>query len=380
MFSEPLLSVKSVLLLVGVIHGCVLLGTLLFRKKRLQQQQRVLCFLLFVLIVIVLEHAYQYSALYRLWPEYLYTSSAFYFLIGPSFYFYLKSFAKPDWRLEKRDVFHLLPFLYFVYFMWPQYTYPRENMISFADAFFAGTIDVSSNYWTVLIAYKAHFIVYLVLSHRLVGDFISEYKRQLANAAVERVDQLFPILMYLNIYFFFSLASTFFINLNREFYLIADFINLLLLSGFLHLASYFSIRQYGELPRVEHVKYEKSKIDAADMAALKAQVETAMETDKLYLNQQLKLADFAASLSLSPHQLSQVLNDGFGLSFYDFVNSHRVTAAKRLLHAETHQHFSLNAIAEETGFNSYVSFYRVFKKHAGKTPSAWQKSTLQSLG
>jgi AraC-like DNA-binding protein len=373
MFSEPLISLKSLLLLAGVFNASIAGLYLLRKKDRHASRNWPLLFLMSILSIIVLEHAYQYSALYRRWPAFLYISSPFYFLIGPAFLFYLKSIvqAKNTWR--KHDLLHLLPFLFFIYYMFPQYVYPRDNMIAFTDGFFSGSVQVNANYLVVLIAYKIHFIIYLVWSHRFVGNFISDYKRQLANDAVEQVDQLYPILMYLNVYFSFSLVSTFFINADRTFYLGADFANLFLLSCFLHLAAYFTFRHKQTLPVIEPIKYERSKISDTNMAALKAQIETHMLEQKPYLNQQLKLADLAADLSIGAHQLSQVFNDGFGLSFYDYINGYRIAAAKRLLQAETHKHFSLTAIAEEVGFNSYVSFYRVFKKVTGKTPSELQK-------
>lgn len=61
-------------------------------------------------------------------------------------------------------------------------------------------------------------------------------------------------------------------------------------------------------------------------------------------------------------------NNGFGMNFNDFINSHRVEAVKSKLRAGAHQELTLTSIAYDCGFNSKTTFNRAFKKFTKKSP------------
>jgi AraC-like DNA-binding protein len=98
-----------------------------------------------------------------------------------------------------------------------------------------------------------------------------------------------------------------------------------------------------------------------------------MEDRALYKEPTLTVSDLAGALSVTPHNLSQVINTQFGKNFYDFVNTYRVEEAKRRLVNPKDTHLTILAIAEESGFNSKSSFNTFFRKHAGMTPSEYRK-------
>lgn len=98
-------------------------------------------------------------------------------------------------------------------------------------------------------------------------------------------------------------------------------------------------------------------------------LEQLMRAERPYLEPDLSLAELAGRLGTNPALLSRVINSGFGQNFNDFVNGYRVAEAERLLGEPRYQHYTLLAIALESGFNSKSTFNRVFKKLKGETPS-----------
>jgi YesN/AraC family two-component response regulator len=60
-----------------------------------------------------------------------------------------------------------------------------------------------------------------------------------------------------------------------------------------------------------------------------------------------------------------------GTNFFDYVNKWRIETAKPKIIAN--EDTVLN-IALEVGFNARSSFYKVFKKETGKTPTEFRKS------
>jgi AraC-like DNA-binding protein len=97
-----------------------------------------------------------------------------------------------------------------------------------------------------------------------------------------------------------------------------------------------------------------------------------MESSRPHVDASLRLPDLAGLVEVPPYQLSQVLNQGFGLRFNDFVNRYRVEEAIRLLSDPARNDESLLSLAFEAGFNNKTSFNQAFKKYTRTTPSRYR--------
>jgi len=58
-------------------------------------------------------------------------------------------------------------------------------------------------------------------------------------------------------------------------------------------------------------------------------------------------------------------------NFNDFVNGFRISCAKKMLSEQNNT--KLNEVAIQAGFNSYSTFFRVFKEQTGVSPSEFTK-------
>lgn len=99
-----------------------------------------------------------------------------------------------------------------------------------------------------------------------------------------------------------------------------------------------------------------------------------LENEKPYLNKDLSLQDLVNSTGISKHRISELFNQELRLSFYDIINDYRIKEAIRLFGEGKHKEFTLDHIAEESGFKSKATFYRVFKKLTAKTPISYIRS------
>jgi len=120
-------------------------------------------------------------------------------------------------------------------------------------------------------------------------------------------------------------------------------------------------------------RYAKSGLSTAQMGDLKLQLRKLMDDEKVYLRSDLALPDLAKILNCSVNHLSQVINAGFGVSFFDFLNNYRIDEATCLLGLRQDSAGTVLSLALEVGFNSTSTFYVAFKKVTGKTPAQYRK-------
>jgi AraC-like DNA-binding protein len=125
----------------------------------------------------------------------------------------------------------------------------------------------------------------------------------------------------------------------------------------------------GKAPRGPGL-YRKASLPAERVPALLASLERTMAEQRPYLDPELDLATLAATLGITGHQLSQLLNRELGVTFAHYVNERRVRDARRILEDPGQRDLTILAVALEVGFRSKNTFNRAFRKHAGVAPSA----------
>ena len=118
----------------------------------------------------------------------------------------------------------------------------------------------------------------------------------------------------------------------------------------------------------EKPKYEHYALSETESDRILSALNGFMAAEKPYLVPGLSLGELAKKLGFAPRALSQVINSRLGKNFLDFVNSHRVEEARRLLATARLNSKSILEVAFASGFNSKSVFNKAFKKHAGMPP------------
>ncbi|MEQ9105003.1 MAG: AraC family transcriptional regulator [Rhodothermales bacterium] len=119
-------------------------------------------------------------------------------------------------------------------------------------------------------------------------------------------------------------------------------------------------------------KYQHSGLSDADAQALVERLDGIMHDEELFKDPALTLDRLAATVHASSHHVSQCLNQIRGDNFYAYVNRFRAEEAARRLQDPAHDHLTVLAIAEESGFNSKASFNRAFRAATGMSPSEYK--------
>lgn len=125
-------------------------------------------------------------------------------------------------------------------------------------------------------------------------------------------------------------------------------------------------------------KRRKEREAAADQAEsaqwlrenLMEQISTLIEEKELYRRKDIRITDLATELATNKTYVSLLLNNMSGESFTSMITRYRVQYAQRLM--QEHPDMLLEDVASESGFSSYITFYRNFKAVTGKTPQEWK--------
>ncbi len=119
-------------------------------------------------------------------------------------------------------------------------------------------------------------------------------------------------------------------------------------------------------------KYAKSGLSEDQLQAYMDELDRVMRVDEAFLDPGLTLPKLAARVGCSVNHLSQVINAGYGVSFFDFLSRYRIRRAMRMLN-EAGDRAAVLKVAYSVGFNSNSAFYSAFKKRVGITPAEFRR-------
>ncbi|UXX81020.1 helix-turn-helix transcriptional regulator [Reichenbachiella carrageenanivorans] len=104
-------------------------------------------------------------------------------------------------------------------------------------------------------------------------------------------------------------------------------------------------------------------------------LEKLMKESQVFVQPDLSKEKLAKMLEVQPYILSRIINEGYGKSFWDYINESRVELAKEMLLKNDEK---MLAIAIKCGYNSESVFYKNFRKIAGQTPKKIQAQMRKS--
>ncbi|HQV31983.1 MAG TPA: helix-turn-helix domain-containing protein [Calditrichia bacterium] len=360
----------------SALQGLFFSLILLSQKKGRPAANRLLGILLMLnghfLLVEVLRNSQQLALL----PHLAGTNWPYWFLLGPLFFLYVRTQLRENF--SGRQLLHLLPAVWYIWRLWPFYRLPGPEKVEIVQQPWAGGFS-----W-ILVMMGLSAVIYLGLTY----FSLRKWRRAHANTRqpgntflwLERI--VFTFWLYL---MFDFLAGNFLPLLGWPVEPLVR-TSTLLISLFVQLVAFtavrspervfFNINSEEDLTVEENpaAKYHHSALSEGDIQNYVRHIEALMTREKPHLDSELQLSGLAERAGLSPHNLSQVLNQGFGRNFYDFVNHYRLEEVMERLPDPHYRHQTILGIALDCGFNSKTAFNRFFKKHTGETPSSYLKS------
>ena len=301
------------------------------------------------------------------------------FLLGPLVYFFLRSITEKDWRFRARHLLHFLPFLLFTLLI-PGLSgeelgqrQVHYGMLAVFDHRPKVVSGFERLYAHIFYLQFLHFAAYLLYNLRQ----IRRYRERLAQIYASRAQLIWLWVFHgLLLFALISAAAYLWILFQADFYSRSlDYLYVLPMGLFVYSVGFQLTRiKWVQLEPPTKPRYQNSTIKADERESFRHRLEQHLISARPYLKNELRLADLAQEVSMSSHQLSQLINEDWDKSFFDFINEHRVKEAQQLI--AQHPEWTLLQVAFAAGFNNKTSFGNAFKKQLGITPSVFRKQQL----
>jgi AraC-like DNA-binding protein len=362
------LHVLHIFCIVSILQAFLISIFLISNKKGIKESNRILSAWLFI-FAVVLTCSFMFS--YGIWKYFndyhkiIVIVSYLSLLLAPLFYFYIKSLLFRDAVFRKQNIIHILPYLLIT-------IYTLYKFISVQRFVIWGTFIDTLNISVFLLQNLIYIILAMILLKRYGLSahtfFQSINKYQIAWMKFLIGGYIVLWIAKLQSFFFRIISNDgSWCTYTATTYFMASFI-------FFNTIVFFALRK----PEIfsKNRKYENSGLSDTMKMQYKEKLLRLMDTKKTYLNMTLSLNDLARELSIPSRYLSEVINEAFQKSFFDFINYYRVNESKRLFQDSDYNKFSILGIAYESGFNTKATFNSAFKKATGITPKEYRRNLI----
>ncbi len=357
---------------------------LLMSKKNRQLSDNLLAFLILTIGIHLFSFYLKYNGWWEQYPHLVGLTVPFTFVYAPLMYLYIYCSINNTSSLKTKELIHFLPFAAVSLYMSRFYFFYSAEEKRLVDEGLNHDFDTFTN--IIHLVFVVSVIFYVVKAVLLMRNYKQTLDNNYSNIKLTDLKWIRRFLLGFAFVFLLFIFIAITKGLMKMEYawnieLISDFILVLafVLFGFygirhqnIFVDANDSISLDVENNKIVSPAYENSGLKE-DVAKQKhKELLKYMATEKPYLQPKLSLSVLAKGLNISPNYLSQIINQYEQQNFNDFVNKYRIN--EFIIRAEENTHFSLLALALDSGFNSKSTFNTVFKKHKGQTPSQYLSS------
>lgn len=304
-------------------------------------------------------------------PHFILAGAPNTFLMGPCIYYYARYLITPGIQFSKKYLIHGIPFFLHLAYLVPFYA---QSGISKIEYWEKGRTD-DLIFYGIVVLQIVHLSGYLVV----VIKILHEYRKKICNthSSLAKVNLSWlsnisaalaaGLVFFTGAMLWFLYEGIHGVYINR----VSDVFNLVLI----HLAGYRGLVQSDifreESSTVE--KYRKSSLSSEDLSGIVKKLREYMLKENAFLDSELTLQKLSSDSGIPSHHITQALNQGEGLNFYEFVNRFRVEYACKLINRINEEKRTFLEIAFLAGFNSKSTFNTLFREYCGMTPSQYKK-------
>ena len=299
------------------------------------------------------------------------------FAMAPALYLSVLHYTSPDKTFKSKDYLHFIPLLLFFIYLGPTAVGLKVsfNSVNLLPVEFGRIIGIMLS-----LSIKVQLAVYWLMAYRRLNQHQKDIQQVASNTGTVNLQWLQFLLLGLAFMMVLWFNTIFFkLHLIESISAVGYLVGVLFICYFLLAQKEIYPYETKDLNQIAQVIEERKMPSAKPRFAneyldqLKEKLLLLMDAEKPYLDNELGLPQLAAEMGISSHDLSYLLNEGFGKNFFQFINTYRVAEAKQLMLSQQHKHLNLLGIAYSAGFNSKTTFNTSFKKETGLSPSQFMQ-------
>jgi AraC-like DNA-binding protein len=370
---------RELINVVTLAQALIFAGILLANRFRKAWANRILIFSFIIIASVKIDQMYQMMGGLEVFPSVAFIFTPIQWLLTPSLYFFVLAKVRGDFIFKRLHLWHLVPAVASLIYLSATYFFlPIDGKIAYIAS---GVLREPLNALVIPIASDLIQLGYLIAALHLLavyGVTLRNWFSQIDDIDVlwvRRVWTIWVVAFLGHLLFTISIRVFEWYGFGLAVLDLLNVMHLLLVNALMILAVVGHFASLSTVAIVERrEKYVGSDQTSEERRALFSLVQKEMVSNARYLQMDLNLGELAASIAVTPRDLSEAINAEGGVSFYDFVNGYRLEAARAKLLDEPDAKV-LN-IAHGAGFNSKSTFNKVFKSATGQTPSEFRKSQL----
>lgn len=318
-------------------------------------------------------------------------------LLGPFLLFYIRGTLNDTSALSKWDFIHFIPAIIHLIGIVPYTLLPFEEKVRIASLILKDIdtiVTFNTNYFyssstsfimrPILLLGYILYCMYLIWKRFSVSNFDSDIpKKQLYVSLrwmIILIVSLFFIVVEFLIITFNSMESKPSIGLINSYplYILSGVaygfmsISLLLFPNILYgiPRRTITIEQKKTNPKKTTPIVEKKTTTEEDpFWDLAENIKLYLENEKPYVNPDFSISDIALALKVPQNHVSYCINDLMQTKFSALKSDLRIDYAVELLSENLNEAFTIEGIAQQSGFKTRASFYSAFKEKVGVTPT-----------
>ena len=135
------------------------------------------------------------------------------------------------------------------------------------------------------------------------------------------------------------------------------------------------VMQYQDVLRRQQ-REQIASVDSDKSRKIVAELENLMQKDKIYTDKSLSRDRLVELVGTNRTYLSKVVNDYYGKSVNQLINSYRINHAIELLSVPD-SNIPMKAVESESGFSSSSNFFKLFKEYVGMSPAKFREKIIE---
>jgi len=377
------LSIDWYLLLVlfGIFQSIILCLVLIIQSRKYGKRFGYLSLFIFSVALVLIGVFLDYSGYFIKVIQFDKFSLPIQFLIAPSLFLFIYTSLYP--KGKNRAWIHYLVFIFFLLYL---------SFYFFQDSSFKYNLHVEeyglnlsklptdSNvfYDPLGIHPYLHLLVFihLLIYGILMGFLITRKYIQSSEKFFNLKDSF--INQYRNLFIFYVFATLSMAYLVFRYFWLGDFLISLYLTCIIYIISIrISFRSLNDYFRnKQEMKYANSSLGEADKGAILDKIRKVVEDEEFYCHYTASVELVSKRIKETKHNVSQVINELTGKSFFEYLAELRIEKSKTLLLDTRYNKLTVDEISFMVGYNSRSAFNRAFKSLTGLTPTEYRKKNI----